>query len=52
MKPAEEFYSWYVVNCVFNVFLSYQYRHHVEHCNNSRHQKNFVVVKAFKNTAS
>ena len=23
MKPAQEFYSWYVVNCVFNVFLSY-----------------------------
>ena len=23
MKPAEEFYSWYVVNCAFNVFLSY-----------------------------
>ena len=23
MKPAQEFYSWYVVNSVFNVFLSY-----------------------------
>ena len=23
MKPAQEFYSWYVVNCVFNVYLSY-----------------------------
>ena len=23
MKPAQEFYSRYVVNCVFNVFLSY-----------------------------
>ena len=23
MKPAQEFYSWYVVTCVFNVFLSY-----------------------------
>ena len=23
MKPAQEFYSWYVVNCVFDVFLSY-----------------------------
>ena len=23
MKPAQEFYSLYVVNCVFNVFLSY-----------------------------
>ena len=23
MKPAQEFYSWYIVNCVFNVFLSY-----------------------------
>ena len=23
MKPAQEFYSWYVVACVFNVFLSY-----------------------------
>ena len=23
MKPAQEFNSWYVVNCVFNVFLSY-----------------------------
>ena len=23
MEPTEELYSWYVVNCVFNVFLSY-----------------------------
>ena len=23
MKPAQEFYSWYLVTCVFNVFLSY-----------------------------
>ena len=23
MKPHQEFYSWYVVPCVFNVFLSY-----------------------------
>ena len=23
MKPAQEFYSWYVVSCVFNVFLSF-----------------------------
>ena len=23
MKPAQEFYSWYVVACVLNVFLSY-----------------------------
>ena len=23
MKPTQEFYSWYVVTCIFNVFLSY-----------------------------
>ena len=23
MKPAQEFYTWFVVTCVFNVFLSY-----------------------------
>ena len=39
MKPAQEFYSWYVVTCVFNVFLSY-----------TAIMLNIVTIKAIRKT--
>ena len=41
MKPAQEFYSWYVVNCVFNVFLSY-----------TAIMLNIVTIQAIRKTPS
>ena len=43
MTKASIYWSL-IANCVVNVIL---YRHHVEHCNNSRAEKNFVVTTAF-----
>ena len=41
MKPAQEFYSWYLVTCVFNVFLSY-----------TAIMLNIVTIHAIRNTLS
>ena len=41
MKSAQEFYSWYVVNCVFNVFLSY-----------TAIMLNIVTIQAIRKTLS
>ena len=41
MKAPQEFYSWYVVNCVFNVFLSY-----------TAIMLNIVTIQAIRKTPS
>ena len=46
VTKVEELRSTYITNCVFN--NSVLYRHHVEHCNNPRHKKNFVAAKHFE----